>query len=283
MKYLKKFENHTAYEEARQNLILPNVSLCAQENEVYYNPLVQTETRLVVTYNVEDASNPTLLYAYYAEEGYEESWTRGVDMFSNVEIDGTEVSIEGLDATQGQYQFSNGGEHTVKYTLIDPTFIGLEIDEETHTPSKVGATFMSCPIISVEIPNSVTTIGDFAFNFCGALTNITIPSSVTTIGTSAFQNCTSLTSVTIGNGVTTIGKYAFENCDGLTSVTIPNSVTTIGSDAFKNCSSLTSVTIGNGVTSIGERAFCRCSLLDAISKAAIEAINPNATNCSEPK
>ena len=40
MKYLKKFENHTQYEEARQNLILPNVSLCAQENEVHYNPYV---------------------------------------------------------------------------------------------------------------------------------------------------------------------------------------------------------------------------------------------------
>ncbi len=39
MKYLKKFENHASYNEARQNLILPNVSLCAQENEVHYNPL----------------------------------------------------------------------------------------------------------------------------------------------------------------------------------------------------------------------------------------------------
>ena len=109
------------------------------------------------------------------------------------------------------------------------------------------------------IPNSVTTIGDYAFYDCSSLTSVTIPNSVTTIGDRAFEDCSSLTSLTIPNSVTTIGIYAFENCSSLTSLTIPNSVTTIGSYAFEDCSSLTSVTIPNSVTSIGGFAFSGCT------------------------
>ena len=71
---------------------------------------------------------------------------------------------------------------------------------------------------------------------------MTIPNSVTSIGGSAFEYCTGLTRVTIGNSVTSIGSSAFARCTGLTRVTIPDSVTTIGGWAFSWCSSLTSVT-----------------------------------------
>ena len=73
------------------------------------------------------------------------------------------------------------------------------------------------------------------------VTDLTIPDSVTTIRDYAFSNCSSLTSVTIGDSVTSIGSYAFEDCRSLTSVTIPDSVTEIGWCAFVYCSSLTSV------------------------------------------
>ena len=85
------------------------------------------------------------------------------------------------------------------------------------------------------IPNSVTSIGNYAFYNCSGLTSVTIPSSVTTIGWSAFSGCSGLTSVTIPNSVTSIGSDAFSLCSGLTSVTIPNSVTRIGIDAFSQC------------------------------------------------
>ena len=145
---------------------------------------------------------------------------------------------------------------------------------------------------------SVTSIGDYAFQYCSGLTSVTIPNSVTSIGRSAFSGCKGLTSVTIGNSVTSIGKNAFDGCSGLTSVTIPNSVTSIGGHTFGGCSGLTSIVVEDGnpvydsrnncnaiietatntlhsgckttiipnsVTSIGDDAFSGCSGLTSIT------------------
>ena len=152
-------------------------------------------------------------------------------------------------------------------------------------------------ITNLIIPNSVTSIGDYAFDGCSGLTSVTIPNSVTSIGNGAFSGCSGLTSINIPSSVTSIGSYAFSNCSGLTSVTvengntvydsrdncnaiietatntllygcnitiIPNNVTSIGNTAFYNCSGLTSVTIPNSVTSIGYEAFYKCSGLTSI-------------------
>ena len=114
---------------------------------------------------------------------------------------------------------------------------------------------------SYTIPDSVTSIGDWAFAQCTGLTSVTIGNSVTSIGEAAFWLCTSLTSVTIGNSVTSIGSSAFSMCVSLTSVTIPDSVTSIGNGAFYFCTSLTRVTIPDSVTSIGDNAFISCTSL----------------------
>ena len=93
----------------------------------------------------------------------------------------------------------------------------------------------------IEIPDSVTSIGSFAFYYCSSLTSVTIPDSVTSIGSYAFCGCSSLTSVTIPDSVTSIGYNAFYNCTALTSVTIPDSMKSIGSSAFFSCSKLKDV------------------------------------------
>ncbi len=115
------------------------------------------------------------------------------------------------------------------------------------------------------IPNTVTAIGNNAFECCFGLTSVKIPSSVSSIGCAAFNLCTDLTSVTIPESVRFIGPSAFSQCDLLNSVTIPNSVTSIGDDTFYYCKGLTSVTIPNSVTSIGEHAFWYCTSLPSIT------------------
>ena len=101
--------------------------------------------------------------------------------------------------------------------------------------------FAPAGITEYTIPNSVTSIGEGAFNGCDSLTSVNIPDSVTEIGYAAFAGCKSLTSVNIPDSVTEIGEEAFYECYSLTSVNIPNSVTTIGYKAFEYCKSLKNV------------------------------------------
>ena len=91
------------------------------------------------------------------------------------------------------------------------------------------------------IPNSVTAIGDYAFEGQSELANVHIPYNITSIGRSAFYECTSLTSINIPIYVTKIEDYVFRFCRSLERVVIPNGVTTIKKHAFYSCSNLKDV------------------------------------------
>ena len=125
--------------------------------------------------------------------------------------------------------------------------------------------FQECrSLTNIVLPDSVTAIGGWAFMYCRSLTSIIIPDSVTAIGTRAFDGCSSLTSIVLPDSITAIGASAFNGCRSLTSIVIPDSVTAIGYDAFYGCSSLTSIVIPDSVTAIGAGAFGSCSSLTSI-------------------
>ena len=141
------------------------------------------------------------------------------------------------------------------------------INEVPHTVTSIGnSAFDGCSSLSsITIPNSVTGIGDSAFEECSAIQSITIPDGVTSIGERAFYNCSALTSITIPNSVTSIGRFAFDGCSALKSIIIPEGVTSIYGYAFSGCSSLKSIIIPEGVTIIYSYAFSGCSKLTTVT------------------
>ena len=123
-------------------------------------------------------------------------------------------------------------------------------------------------LTSITIPNSVTSIGNYAFQDCKNLTSIILPNSVTSIGSYAFCGCTKLKSITIPNSVTKIENHAFQNCANLQSITLPSSLTDIGQYAFDKCSGLTSLIIPNSVEFIGDYAFFGCPNLTVYTSSS---------------
>ncbi len=171
----------------------------------------------------------------------------GVSAFNNNQI----ITVNGLESNGIIYsRNANGTENTTEIISYGGT--ATVIDFIPNSVTSIGDwAFSENQLTLVTIPNSVTSIGYGAF-WSSKLTSVTIPNSVTSIEDKAFQY-NKLTSVTIPNNVTSIGKSVFQY-NKLTSVTIPNSVTSIGASAFRY-NKLTTVTIPNSVTSIGEGAF----------------------------
>ena len=179
-------------------------------------------------------------------------------------VDGIAYNVVSLpdltcEVTQADTKYS--GDIVIPSTV---TYQGRTLTVIRIDGGEDGAFYECSALTSVEIPNSVTTIGNNAFSGCWSLTSVEIPNSVTTIGKEAFRACSSLVSVEIPNSVTTIGYSTFQRCSSLVSVEIPNSVTTIGAWAFDNCSSLVSVEIPNSVTTIYSNAFSGCSSLVSV-------------------
>ena len=145
-----------------------------------------------------------------------------------------------------------------KLECFSPSFVYEDNILFNKDKSKI-ISFRNQAVISYIIPDSVTGIGDGAFDGCSSLRSVVIPNSVTSIGSGAFLNCTSLKSLVIPDSVTSIGDEAFHFCKSLKSFEISGSVTSIGNGTFGYCSSLTDIVLPSSVTSIGERAFYECN------------------------
>lgn len=266
------------------------------------------------------------------EKGYKGDNGKDGRGIKKTEISGNNLIIYYTDGTSDTHDLSgiSQGDGTVSYltyTLLDDDTYSVALDTtylSSITSVNIPTTYNGKPVTaiaenafhfynstdskhisatrltSVTIPESVTTIGEYAFYSCRGLTKITIPNSVTTIASRAFSSCTGLTEITIPNSVTTIGSEAFEYCTVLTKVNItdisawcnidfkssdsnplyyinnlylngelvtklviPDNVTKIKKYAFYNCTSLTEITISENVTLIDELAFAKTSITKA--------------------
>lgn len=134
------------------------------------------------------------------------------------------------------------------------------------TVTEIGdGAFAGCGFTNITLPAGLTVINDYTFGGCNSLLSVLIPDTVTSIGIGAFSNCTSLTNITLSENLASIGYYAFIN-NALSTVEIPSSVTFIDFAAFRECRDLVSVSIlGTGAKVIGDRNFRDCASLSRIS------------------
>ena len=137
-------------------------------------------------------------------------------------------------------------------------------------------------ITTLEIPTSVTSIGNHAFHCSSGLTSVEFPSNLSSIGDWAFASCSGLTSVDLPSSITKMGELVFNNCQNLSSVKLPSEITAISNGAFGWCISLKNIELPAGITSIGNDAFSFCSNLQNINlPSGINTIGTGAFwNCT---
>ena len=123
------------------------------------------------------------------------------------------------------------------------------------------SSFFGENIISVSIPNSLTTIGDYAFYECRYLKQVINSKVVASIGKCAFGRCKRLEAFTLSDKINAIEEYTFEWCYQLTTIKIPEGVTAIGRNAFHFCGNLETVDFPSTLITIKESAFSFCEHL----------------------
>ena len=183
--------------------------------------------------------------------------------------DGTVEQVDG-DVSQKVHEDTSTGtfnvtiENIKSYAASNTNYIWyMETSQNQYTLKEV-----------VSMPNSVKSIGNYAFYTCANLTHVTIGNSVTSIGDRAFATCNKLMSVTFPESMTSIGDWAFLGCRGLTSVVIGNGVTSIGSRAFDECRNLMSFTVGDG--NVNYKSV-NGLLLSKDGKTLIQGVNGDVT------
>ena len=134
-------------------------------------------------------------------------------------------------------------EYLPPYVFYGSGFTNV-VFEDGSVCTEIGAhAFYSSDITAIEIPASVTKIGEYAFAGCYALRSVTMGNAVTAIERYTFIDCTALESIKLSTALTSIGTYAFKNCSALKEITIPNGVTSLPNALFYGCSSLESITL----------------------------------------
>ena len=175
------------------------------------------------------------------------------------------VNAGGKTATITRLLGPVDSEGNVDFTNKNPYDIDIPETLDKYTVTGIGNyAFHYLPALTnVTIPQGITSVGDYAFSDCDGLISATIEEGVPT-GTNMFNGCDNLTTVKLPESLTTIADGSFANCSALNHVTIPDNVTKIGTSAFSLCNGLSDITLGRGLTTIGDFAFKNCDSLETI-------------------
>lgn len=185
-----------------------------------------------------------------------------------------------VDDIVGEYYFysTSEGDHFLSYYIGEDKELTLPGDYKGDDYMIDEMAFMNDDsILSVNIPQTVGTIGKSAFAGCDNLGTVSLARGVMTIEDNAFENCTRLEAIVIPQNLSTIGSKSFAGCSSLASVEFKEGVETIGGNAFENCTSLTTILFPESLTAIGEKAFNGCNgLTELLFSANIESYGEGA-------
>ncbi|MDR0523381.1 MAG: leucine-rich repeat protein [Candidatus Methanoplasma sp.] len=192
-------------------------------------------------------------------------WTRDSDLALYAYWAGTpDLLYTGTAA----YAVSKGTADTSAAVVIPEYRLGYKVTSVQASSNAASGAFSGCAMTGIYLPETITSIGNYAFSGCTGLTALDLPSSLVSIGNYSFSGCTGLDGdLSIPASVTSIGNYAFQDCAGMDSLSLDPSgaLSTIGNYAFRGCTDLgTALTIPASVTSIGGNAFNGCSALSAL-------------------
>lgn len=143
--------------------------------------------------------------------------------------------------------------------------IPAEIEERKVTSIAADAFKSKTNLSAIELPDTVTFIGDMAFYGCTELKSVRIPAALVELGDAAFADCILLGTVALPETLKTLGFAAFYNCKSLTSAVLPGSITELPAQIFMNCQRLKTVSWSAAGVAIGDCAFMGCALLDTVN------------------
>lgn len=131
-------------------------------------------------------------------------------------------------------------------------------------------------LVSVTLPESITYLTNYTFEFCSNLTTINLPEGLTSIGQRVFSGCSSLADIKLPDAIISIGQRGFASCTSLTSINLPEGLTDIGDEAFSGCTSLSEITWPTNITHIEAETFSGCSNLTSFDFSNITSIGNSA-------
>ena len=148
--------------------------------------------------------------------------------------------------------------------LYQYTADSWQLDIPRHaTRIRSGAFRGSEALLSVKIPTSFDSLGNYTFADCKNLSRVSIPSTISSIGDCTFWGCKSLAAVDLPNSIKSVGYAAFYGCESMGGVRL-DGIQSIGDFAFNKCGGLLSVRLGSGIKRIGYAAFGDCGSLSKI-------------------
>ena len=155
----------------------------------------------------------------------------------------TYLSIPSSITSIGEYAFIDCGSNINVYINDLKAWCKVTFGNEHSSPLSSAKNFYLnySVVTSLDIPDGVESIPNFAFYQCRSITFLSIPGSVKSIGSSAFEDCTGLKSAYLTEGVESIGGSSFEGCTNLSTIVFPSSLTSIAINAFRNCTSLNTI------------------------------------------